>query len=330
MRFMQIRALVLDCFRDALDRKIFWVMLGISLMICGAMACISFDATGIRILFGLWHMDNLALSTSNPQLNAIIGIILSHYIGNHYVGWIGIILGLVTTAGIFPSLMERGAIEAVLAKPISRPTVFFGKYLGAMAFMTLQVTIFVTLSFFVVAFRWNYWQPAYFWCIPLTVLLFSYVYCFSAYFGIKTRSAMSALLLSVLAWIAIAIPQYTYKTLLSLPAMGIDLNPAWIKACDIGKSIFPRTTDIPYIAGRLLGVATSSPDFEVTATSTSVTTTTITQTGQPTIFSPDLKRLEEVERKLANVNFAKSIGVSLLFEAVIVSMALWKFCRNDY
>ena len=146
MHPMQFAALVVDCFREARDRKLFWVMTAISVMIAAGMACISFDEEGISVLFGFWKLKGAALSTANPQFNDLIGGILIYYIGDIYIGWIGIILALIATAGVFPSLLERGTIDVVLAKPMSRPMIFLGKYLGSMVFVAIQATIFVRKS----------------------------------------------------------------------------------------------------------------------------------------------------------------------------------------
>ena len=49
---MQFWALIVDSFRESRDRKIFWVMLGLSLLIAAAMSCISFEQGRVNFLFG--------------------------------------------------------------------------------------------------------------------------------------------------------------------------------------------------------------------------------------------------------------------------------------
>ena len=78
----------------------------------------------------------------------------------HYIGWIGTILGLISTAGIFPTLIERGHIDWFVARPLSRWKLFFGKFVGSLFFMTVQATFFVLLTFLIVGFRWHVQQAA--------------------------------------------------------------------------------------------------------------------------------------------------------------------------
>ncbi|MFQ5502656.1 MAG: ABC transporter permease [Phycisphaerae bacterium] len=320
MLILQLRALITDCFREALDRKLFWVMAGISILIAAAMACLSFDAKGINLLFGLTHIDWYFLATSNPDWHANIGGLLTKLIADTYIGWIGIIIALVATAGIFPTLMERGAVDVILAKPISRPMIFLGKYLGGMVFVTLQVSFFVVLTLLVIGWRWDYWTWNYLWCIPLTVALFSYIFAFSALFAVITRSAMAALLLAMLAWVGMFGVQMTHEMTLMLPAMGGEINPTWLRVTKVAKFIIPNTRDIPHIAGTLVGTST---EYEDSFTPQEVP-------DQPSVMQMDPQKMMEAAKKIGTVKIATSIGSSLIFESMIVLIAMWKFTRKDF
>ena len=54
---MQVWALIVDSFRESLDRKIFWVMLLISLSVAAVMFCIGFEPNRINVLFGTWTVQ---------------------------------------------------------------------------------------------------------------------------------------------------------------------------------------------------------------------------------------------------------------------------------
>ncbi|MCG8406475.1 MAG: ABC transporter permease [Phycisphaerales bacterium] len=339
---MQFWAMIVDCFREALDRKLFWVMAGISVLIAGVMACIRLDEAGIHVLFFDKPFETDVFAEGNPAGRARVGAVLTKYIGGIYISWIGIVIALVATAGIFPTLMERGAIDVVLAKPMSRPMIFLGKYFGGMIFVTIQASIFILLTLLVVGIRWGYWIWPYLWCIPLIVVLFSYVYAFCVLFGVVTRNSMAALLLTMLAWIGIYMPQAVHETLIGLEPVGIEIDEKWLKLSAAAKTIVPKTRDIPHIAGNVIGASTSAEVFlsaadpgpqsqsfsAVPHESTDGSISGTFSTGPAAPPSPDA--LVEAERKLADVSLVKSIGSSLLFEAVIVLIAMWKFSRRDF
>ena len=319
---MQFWALIVDSFRESRDRKIFWVMLAISVAIAAGMACVGFDDQGVSVLFGAWRIDAPDYVDGNVAGRAMIGSILTQYIAGMYIGWIGIIMALIATAGIFPSLMQPGAIDVVLAKPISRPMIFLGKYVGSMVFVTVQATVFVVLTLLVVGLRWHYWLPGYLWSIPLIVVLFSYLYACCVLFAVMTRSGMTALLLTMVAWFVMWIPQTTYGLLVSLPATSggeVQIDEKWVRASSAVRWIVPKTQDIPVIAGNLIGAATAS---EVILDADAP--------GMPEGQSAQLQASIEVEKQLSDVSIVKSIGSSLLFEALIVLLAMWKFTRRDF
>ena len=60
---------------------------------------------------------------------------------------------------------------------------------------------------FLVSFCWasagNEWDPKIFLSIPLVVAVFSFLFCFCVLLGVLTRSAIAALLLTLLIWLFI-------------------------------------------------------------------------------------------------------------------------------
>ena len=43
-----------------------------------------------------------------------------------------------------------------------------------------------------------------------------------------------------------------------------------------------------------------------------------------------IERASAIERRRMNMNPVHTIGSSLLFEAVVIMLAMWKFSRTDY
>ncbi|MCB9855724.1 MAG: ABC transporter permease subunit [Phycisphaerales bacterium] len=317
---MQIRALIVDSFREALDKKLFWIFAGLTLLLSLAMASVSISDSGVSMFFGAVPIESLQIAPSTPEGRAIIGAILTQLIGRWYIGFVGIILSIVATCGVIPSLMERGAIDVAVSKPISRSTLFLGKYFGSMVFVLIQSALFVVLTFLVAGLRWHYWAPAYLWCIPLFVILYSYLYAFTALFGVMTRNAMASFLLTMLAWLCVFAPQITYEFLEQSDAFGLKVDARWVRGAEVLKTVFPNMREIPSIAGNLIGATVES---EVSGQPSSGTV----DLGMMTL---DYEKAEAAERRIGNVNPVTSIGSSLLFEAVIVAIAVWKFSRREF
>lgn len=312
---MQAWAIIVDSFRDAKERKIFWIMIGISGIIAAAMFCISFTDHGIDIMFGSWTFDTSDWQTDGQPLASTFGAGIVQQISDNYLGWLGMIVALVATASIFPSLMEPGNIDIVASKPIDRRVLFMGRYVGAMVFMLVQAAIFVGLTFVVMGVRWGYWAWAYLWVLPLTVLLFSYLFAFSALFGVWTRRAMTSLMMTMVAWFFIFLIQTLNSLMLMEPEF--DTDGRWRRTAAAVHWVVPKTQDIPIIAGKLLG-GDSIGDV-------------IAAENLPRDARRDFHEAMAAERAIkASVKPLASIGSSLAIEAALILLAMWRFNRRDF
>lgn len=314
---MQFWAVLQDTFRESLDRKIFWVIVGLSVLVALSMFCVEFQPTQVSVLFGKWTFETVDYAPQTVIGRAMIAEIVVG-IMSACLGWIGVLLMIVATASFFPTMLERGAIDVVLAKPISRARLFLYKYAASMVFVLLQATVFVGLTFTVVGLRWQVWLPGYLLAIPLLVLLFSYLYCVSVLVGVVTRSVIAAILLTVGAWVAFIVPPKTLDTLEVFNLAGtrgyqVARVLAWIP---------PKTGDIEYLASRCArGGETLSPQLA------DMTFGAASATPEERELIAQAQRVDERKR---GINPWTSIGSSLLFEAAVVAVALRRFVRRDF
>ena len=314
---MQFWALVVDSFRESLDRKIFWVLIAITLMIATAMISVGIESDRISFFFGMWDFET-------DHLNPLSDLGRSHIVGavvyvlmDLFLGWVGIILMVIATADVFPRLMEHGAIDVLLSKPMSRYRLFVYKYLATMVFVLLQAALFVGVTFLVMGLRWGVWVPGYLLSIPLLVLLFSYVYCISVLVAVKTRSTVAAILLSIGAWVLYACPVMTLQAFDAFPSL--KERETLYRATRVASWIPPKTAEIPYIAARWAQAGTSIDIFPTSVTA-----------GESESGREHIERAREIEQRELDKNPVYSIGSSLLFEVVVVLWAMALFGRRDY
>lgn len=309
---MQFWALVYDSFRESVDRKIFWVMLFISLAVAGAMFCIGFEPDKVSILFGTWDIQTDFLTIGGELRKDIISLIVVDGIMDTILGFVGVILALIATAGFFPSLMQRGTVDVMLSKPIARWQLFLGKYLGSMVFVGFHATVFVVLTFLVCGMRWGVWLPGYLLSIPLIVLLFSYLYCISVLVAIPTRSSVAAVLVTLGAWVIFAGIQVTDDRFAHSPAWQ-QYRTAYT-ASRVARWVVPKTADITIKAKQWARTATSSELIR----------------GRNMDSDDAMDLAVKVERARMAIPAVYTIGSSLMFEAVVVLIAICLFSRRDY
>ena len=314
---MQFWALMVDSLRESLDRKIFWVLVLITLVVVLTMASVGFEGDNVSFFFGLWDSQTEHYNPlSDLGRSHLVGFVV-YFLLSAIVGWIGVVLMIIATAGAFPAFMEGGAIDVVLSKPVSRGRLFLYRYIGGMVFVLLQAALFVVLTFLVMGLRWGVWEPGYLLAVPLLVLLFSYVYCVSVLVAVKTRSTVAAILLSIGAWIAFAVIHQAPGIFDVFPALRE--HERLHAAIRVISWIPPKTGDFDYLAARWARAGTS---VEVLPAAV--------MTSYDDDERDQMERAHELEEKELAKNPLLSIGSSLAFEVVIVSLAMWSFTRRDF
>jgi len=310
---MQIWALIVDSFRESLDRKIFWVMLLISLAVAGAMFCIGFEPHQISLLFGTWTIKTELFTVGDALRADLLASVLVEYIADVILGSIGILLALIATAGFFPALLERGGIEVLCSKPLPRWKLLLGKYIGSLVFIAVHATIFIFLTFLVAGIRWHVWIFRYFLLIPLMILMFSYLYCVSTLVAIYTRSTVAVILITIFAWFSFVGVQYMGDMFEVYPSL--KEYRSGYKSIQTARWIVPKTFDITLIARKWTRAA--SP-------------TDLLPIPEDSDHRQDYELAVETERRRMELSPILTIGSSLLFEAAILMIAMWKFSRKDF
>ncbi|MFQ5413201.1 MAG: ABC transporter permease [Phycisphaerae bacterium] len=314
---MQLWAVIVDSLRESIDRKIFWLLLVLTAFVVIVIASIGFEHDRVTLLFGMF---DVASDRYNPALelgrSRIAGLLVHGFL-SVVLGWIGVLLAVIATAGVFPSMLGGGAISVLLAKPISRPRLFLYKYIASMVFIFVQATAFVVGTFLAVGTRWGVWVPGYLVAIPLVVLLFSYIYCISVLVAVKTRSTVASILISVGAWVAFALIHQAPQVFEWQPDW--KANTTVYRAVKIVGSIPPKTGDLPYLAARWASASTSVDAMPQAMMGPGVD-----------INAAQLAAADRYERDLINRHPIYSIGSSVLFEMVVLVWAMVSFMRQDY
>jgi hypothetical protein len=113
---------------------------------------------------------------------------------------LGLLLTLVWTAGFLPTFLEPRAISVLLAKPVPRWGLLAGKYIGVLAFVGVQATVFVLGTWLALAVRTGVWDVNYWLCIPLLLLQFAVFFSFSLLLAVSTRSTVVCVFGSIAFW----------------------------------------------------------------------------------------------------------------------------------
>ena len=220
-----------DTMRQACASGIFWLLLGITL-VC-TLLCLTLGIRGDRPMAPLRPWEDPAyflcaelakhrpdeltgIDVPSGELTLLFGAFrvplsrtrveavrsIEFLLAGGLADTAGVLLALIWTAGFLPSLLDPSTASLLLAKPAPRWLVLAGKFLGVLAFVALQATAFVALTWLALGIRTGVWDLRYFLGVPWLLVHFAIFYCVSALLAVLTRSTVAAVLGTLAFWFA--------------------------------------------------------------------------------------------------------------------------------
>jgi hypothetical protein len=180
-----------------------------------------------------------------------------------------------------------------------------GKFLGVLAFVAFQETVFFVGTWVALGLRTGIWPAAYLVCIPLFLIHFTVVYSFSALMAVCTRSTVAAIFGAILFWFCCFAMNYGRHAVVALPYLEPEMPfSAEIQGMtEAGYWILPKPGDMLIVLDQTLE---ASEHFDLL----------------PAFFREVVKR-QAVQLELA-------LLTSLLFSVGILAVAARQFRTMDY
>ncbi len=197
----QTLAIFYEAYRSLNAKKMFWAVLVLSAIVSGSFALVGINEGGLKVL--TWQIDVPFLNTHVMTPAAFYKRMFINFGIGYWLSWLAAILALISTAGVFPDLINSGSISLLVSKPIGRLRLFATQYLAGLLFVILQVLLFTAVCFLVIGLRGGVWEPGLFLAVPLVVCFFSYLFSVCVLLGLTTRSTLASLLLTMKFWLLI-------------------------------------------------------------------------------------------------------------------------------
>ena len=317
-----------DSIRLLRARALFWISMGISIFAALLYLSIGFDEKGITFVFGAFHFEEAFLAKGSEGAELVYLTIFRNIIVAFWLSWIAIIIALISCAPIFPEFMGEGSAGVALSKPVSRPQLFIYKFVGALLFMAVQASLFAVIVFIAIRWRVGLWNPSVFWSVPILLLVFSYLYSVLVLLGIKTKSVMASILMTLLFWLLCWVAQFgeafTYQG--ARGGTGFTGRPAsaeskasWEAANQWTRgpyAVLPKPGETTALLDRLIVLG----DGESLGGSIIDAASKKTGGGE----------LDGAKEELHRHSPAWVIGTSLAFELLVLALACRMFSRRDF
>ncbi len=186
-------ALVADTFREALARKIFWALFGLSTaMILFFLFLMKIDVVqGAMATVSLFGQTNRKMTDVSRLVRQVHG-----GIATFLYTW-GMALAVFASAGLVPTVLEPGRIELLLSKPIHRYQILLGRYLGNLAVVALNVTYLIVGVWLVFGAKTGVWSPSFLYAIATTVFIFAVLLSVVLLTGVLFESAAVSTMVTI-------------------------------------------------------------------------------------------------------------------------------------
>jgi ABC-type transport system involved in multi-copper enzyme maturation permease subunit len=190
-----IYTLSLLTFREALSKKIFLFFFSVSTFVIAIFALIFAFTSGDSVSVNI-------TSSGTNLVNSVANGIKMFITYPLYAG--GLFISIFSVAGFIPSLLEKGNIDLVLSKPVSRDQVILGKFFGGTAMVFSNIFYAIFSLWFLIGLKFGVWDISFLLSSFTITLAFATLYSVIILLGIITRSSMLPMVVSYLTFFALS------------------------------------------------------------------------------------------------------------------------------
>jgi ABC-type transport system involved in multi-copper enzyme maturation permease subunit len=182
--------------REAMARKVFIFFLGISALTI-LLSAAFFGVVGDNSFI------NGAVTTGNTSVLKDVVSSLELMILSP-LSALCIMISIFSCASFVPNMLEKGNIDLLLSKPISRLQLILGKYFGGLLVVLMNITFLIVGIWIVVSVKFSYWNFNFLSLILVITFTFAVLYALIVWFGIMTRSATPGMMVAYLIYIILS------------------------------------------------------------------------------------------------------------------------------
>ena len=184
-------------FRAALLRKIFLFFFGVS----------SFVLFLFSILFLTINPESFSgmnsTSVAADSMYTAIARGLKLFITIPLFGG-GLFISIFSVSNFIPQMTEKGNIDLLLSKPVSRPQIILGKFFGGTAMVLVNIAYLIIGLWILIGLKFNDWDPSFLMTIFTITFAFALLYSLIILIGIVTKSSVISMVVSYLIFVIIS------------------------------------------------------------------------------------------------------------------------------
>jgi ABC-type transport system involved in multi-copper enzyme maturation permease subunit len=188
--------------REAMARKVFLFFAAIS-----ALALL-----GLTLAFSVIGIDTFVDIANQSRSEGVFSEIVTSIqlmIINPLTG-LCLLLAIFSSASFVPNMMEKGNIDLLLSKPISRDQLLLGKYFGGIFVVFINILFLVIGTWLIVSLKFSYWNFSFLYVSVTVTFTFAVLYSLIVLFGVLTRGSILGMMLAYFIFIILSPLLFAY------------------------------------------------------------------------------------------------------------------------
>ncbi|MFC2134780.1 ABC transporter permease [Bacteroidota bacterium] len=184
--------------REAFSKKIFITFLGVSSFIL-LMFVILFLTVSLDDLTGAIQLNGTGIADPLEEILKFfrMTIIMPLY-------GLGLFLSIFSTSSFIPNMLEKGSVDLLLSKPVSRSQIIWGKFLGGSLVVFINIAYLVIGIWILLGLKFGNWDPNILTTIGVITFTFAVLYSLIILIGVITRSSLLAMMLTYLIFFVLS------------------------------------------------------------------------------------------------------------------------------
>ncbi|HED05494.1 MAG TPA: hypothetical protein ENI61_02275 [Ignavibacteria bacterium] len=182
--------------REALARKVFIFFIVISsLVILGMLLILTSKST--TVIIQTFGKSGQAIGYTQV-IHALELIIVSPLSG------LCILLAIFASSSFVPIMLEKGNIDLLLSKPVSRIQLLLGKYFGGVLVVFLNIIFLIIGVWLLISIKFSFWDFSFLWIIVIVTFTFAVLYSLIVLFGVMTQSSIFGMMIAYFIFIILS------------------------------------------------------------------------------------------------------------------------------
>lgn len=186
---MIFKTLLYGTIREAIEKKIILAMfILIGLIIFLFLLFINLDSVdGIQQMFSLGGDESYRENIIRFTIELL----------NPFIFLSVFFLLLIFSASYIPSMLEKGSIDVLLSKPVSRSKIIIAKFLSVVFLAFIILTFLILLIWLMISIKTGIWHFPFLTSILWFTLIFAILYSFQMLLGVITQSSILSLVINL-------------------------------------------------------------------------------------------------------------------------------------